>query len=825
MTKISRTLRLCLGIASIVLLIVFTEIILSQIGGVEFRARAQNPAARPSKYATEYNWSISPAADLGQPGDRVVNLPSCPPGVTGNEPEYWIFISGSGTSEPAKVNGGTCAGDGRPGSLRFTTANAHSAGYAISSASGGLQEALIAARFVPTNPTGSPQSGTVVVPPGELKAFARVSIRASNITVDFSGSIVECWMNDTCIFVGDPKSSVAFQDITLINPRGRPTVANGQKPFIEVNAQKTRVFNVSARIPFAGGTFGSFVQVDDDEAFLLDGLDTGLGGNSLRCDAKTCNPAVYAPGPFATFPGVGWLKHLNISLQCRGNGVDWQSGNTVRISDSVIQGYAQYGVRAGTRRGGYGGFDIDNVYEEVGACANPLGKIGQAGVIAEGGPVRIHAGEAPVGYIPQFARTGNQEYHYYIVARHAKHGASNPLYAGNALSDGSGKITVTTPDIAGASTFDLLRATPARDALEQAPYGKGDYAVATNVPRASACANGVCTFTDTQGALQSYTVAVPTYYPLLDFWPGNLVLSANQDSRSVLDAARAWMDSATSSVVAVEGMMAPALIATNCDSLAAWTPLWVSCYSAMAPSSFYEQGAFLLAVKPGADGRLRTNLKGRLNFSTVGTAPGHIITLSDSNFQKTIATANNRPANDANDSFIGYDQSNGDAENVGISLGAPKSVSSYIGNVGDGKSWLERLTSTLKSFKVPITTNSLVTSTVPPGTPPLVISSTTPVANLTLSNHPRLQNCGTTSTCSASAVTGGQIVFGSVTLTRGQATVKGFSPSFASPASFQCTASDKTTVGNGADAVPQSGSSILVRGVGEDVISYVCVGG
>jgi len=821
MTKLSRTLRLSLGIV----LIILTQIILSQIGGVEFRARAQNPAAKPSKYATDYNWSISPAADLGQPGDKVINLPSCPPGVTGKEPEYWIYISGAGTPEAAKVTGGTCAGDGRPGSLRFTSTNAHAAGYSISSASGGLQEALIAARFTPTNPTGSPQSGTVVVPPGELKAFARVSVRASNITVDLSGSIVECWMNDTCIFVGDPKSSVAFQDITLINPRGRPTVANGQKPFIEVNAQKTRVFNVSARIAAAGGTFGSFVQVDDDEAFLLDGLDTSLGGNSLRCDAKACNPAVYAPGPFATFPGVGWLKHLNISLQCRGNGVDWQSGNTVRISDSVIQGYAQYGVRAGIRRGGYGGFDIDNVYEEVGACTNPLGKIGQAGVIAQGGTVRIRAGEAPVGNIPQFAHTGKQEYHYYIVARHAKHGVSNPLYAGNALSDGSGDITVTTPDVAGASSFDLLRVTPVSDLREQAPYGSGDYAVATNVSRASACADGVCTFTDRQGALQPYKVAVPTYYPLLDFWPGNLVLSANQDSRSVLDAARAWMDSATSSVVAVQGMMAPALIATSCDSLAAWTPLWVSCFSAMAPSSFYEQGAFLLAVKPGADGQRRTNLKGRLNFSTLGTAPGHIITLSDSNFQKTIATANNRPSNDANDSFIGYDQSNGDAENVGISLGAPKSLSSYIGNVGDGKSWLERLTSTLKSFRVPITTNSLFTSTVPSGTAPFAISSTTPVANLTLSNHPRLQNCGATATCSASAVTSGQIVYGSVALAHGQATVKGFNPGFVSPASFQCTASDKTTAGNPANAIPQSGSSILVRGAGEDVISYVCVGG
>ena len=163
------------------------------------------------------------------------------------------------------------------------------------------------------------------------------------------------------------------------------------------------------------------------------------------------------------------------------------------------------------------------------------------------------------------------------------------------------------------------------------------------------------------------------------------MLSASQDSNSVLAGARAWMDSAPSSVVAVQGTTAPALISTNCDALAGWTPLWLSCYSAMAPSVFYEQGAFLLAVKPNADGGLRTNLKGRMNFSTLGTGPGHIITLSDSNFQKTIATANNRPANDANDAFIGYDQGDGNPMNVGISFGAPQSLSNYIGNAGRRK--------------------------------------------------------------------------------------------------------------------------------------------
>ena len=163
-----------------------------------------------------------------------------------------------------------------PGPCSLPSKRSHVAGETLSSASGGLQEALIAARYAPTNPPGTPQSGVVVVPPKELKAFARVSIRSSNLTVDFSGSILECWMDDACIFVGDPSNANAYQDITLINPRGRPTIAHGQKPFIEVNAQKTRLFNVSTRVPLKGGSFGSYVQVDDDESFLLDGLDTSL---------------------------------------------------------------------------------------------------------------------------------------------------------------------------------------------------------------------------------------------------------------------------------------------------------------------------------------------------------------------------------------------------------------------------------------------------------------------------------------------------------------------------------------------------------------------
>lgn len=191
------------------------------------------PGMQAIKYATDFNWTQTSATDLSTPGAKVVSLPSCPAGVTGSEPQYWVYIAGTGTAEAAQVTGGTCAGNGAAGTLAFTTVNGHAAGYTVGSASGGLQEASIGARFVPTNPSGTTQAGKVIAPPGEIKLYARVSIRASNQTIDFSGSIFECWMNDSCLFVGDATNSSLFSNITLINPRGRPMVPSGTKPMID----------------------------------------------------------------------------------------------------------------------------------------------------------------------------------------------------------------------------------------------------------------------------------------------------------------------------------------------------------------------------------------------------------------------------------------------------------------------------------------------------------------------------------------------------------------------------------------------------------------
>jgi hypothetical protein len=679
-------------------------------------AAAAQERATAIKYVNDYAWSTSSTVDLTAPGAKTVTLSACPPGVKGDEREFWIYISGIGTPEAVKVIGGSCNGDGKPGTVQFTTSGPHSAGYQLSSASGGLQEALIAARFTPTNPAGNSQSGKIIAAPGEYKIHAQVSIRASNQTIDFSGSIVECYMDTSCIFVGDPTNSNIVVDVTLVNPRGRPMVPNGTKPFIEVNGQKTRIYNVSTRVSKTG-SFGAYIQVDDDQGFLLDGLSAGLG-YGVRCDATFCGSYVTAPGPFNEWSAVGWLKHLNISPQCQGNGVDWQSGNTLRISDSVVQGYNQFGVRTGTPRGGYGPSALENVYMEAGNCKNRIGNIGAAGVIAMGQRLSWSGGEGPQGKIPVFANTGKKDYLYYIVPHHAKYGYGNLLYAGKAFSSGVGSITVTTPDIPGTDRFDLLRVSLPADGMEQAPYGTGNFAVAKDVTRDSACSAGVCTFTDSQAPLSSYTVTPITYFPKISLWPGDFVLGSSSDTNSAFGAATLTIDSLAAQVVSVAGARKPVVFAQSCSALGNWTPAWMVCAAQnYPPSAFYEQGATVMAVKPNNDGGKRTNLKGRVNFSTLGSGPGHIITLSDSNFDKTVATAGNRPTNDANDAFIGYDYAYGNPAQVGISFGAPRSLSNYIGNVGDGKNWKEQLTAKAKIFAVPVVIRDGSTLTLGTGTP------------------------------------------------------------------------------------------------------------
>ena len=677
---------------------------------------SSDPAVTPIVYTAGYKWQQQPPTQVGatpgiSPGWNSVTLSPCPNGVNGNDNWHYLFISGTGQPEAVLISGGTCVSGAKSGTIQFTAAYGHPIGYSIGTATAGLQEAVNATMVSGANGT---ITRSVVINPGQYLLMARLSIRASDMHIAGYGATINCAVSDTCIMMGDPSNSTAFLRIVLEGIQVMPGVQNGTFSAIEDNANGSQIRSIS---PVNGTnpaySFGHLLQIDNDQAASMDRIDTNSGYGAIRCDQQFCGSAIFAPGPFATNAGVGWISNSNISLQCTANGVDWQSGNTLQILNTVIQGYAQFGVRAGGARGGFGGLKMDNVYEEAGVCPNPAGNIGQAGVIAQGGDVRISGGEGPQGDLPCYSTNcSSQLTRYYVIAQNSAYGASNPLGAGVALMTDATTV-ISWPEIPGAMSYDLL----AQDNMlawyaGNSPSGSGAFAVAVNV-LASGCSGGVCTYVDSHGPRLDYTLNAPTYFPLLRFWPGSIVLGSSQDTSSSYSPSVLYTDVAPSGIVGEQGSSRTAVWAQSCNQESAVSPLWIQCEGSAAPPTGVLQQATIMLVKPNNDGNLQTNTKGRLNFATLGTGPSHIITLSDSNFPKTIASPANRPSNDPDDAFIGYDQGDGNPTHIGISFGAPVSLSNYIGNVGDGTNWMERLTASLKTFTVPVQTTAVAFSALP----------------------------------------------------------------------------------------------------------------
>jgi hypothetical protein len=681
-----------------------------------------------TKFAVDFQFSVTPTADLLSPGAKTVTFASCPAGVRGDETDYWVYVSGTGTAEAVKVTGGTCAGDGNAGTLQFTTANGHATGYTITSASAGIAEASIAARYRPKG-TGALAGGRIMAPTGDIAIYGQLTIKSIGQTVEFPGGTQACYAATTpCVFIGDKNNSNAVLDVSLIGLRGRPMVAGGTQAMVEVNAQHTRIQNLQGLYESTGGKFGAWVKVDDDQAFLLDGLDTASGLGTIRCDTTYCGAYIQSNGSFNTNPQVapvGWLQHLNLSAQCDGNGVDWQSGNTLRISDSVIQGYTQFGVRYSSATGGYGGLSLENVYEEYGSgCGPGLGPgtitNAAAGVIMQGGSsytnpsLSIRGGEGPAGSVPVFTSGGSTYFQYYVVARKADGSITMPLYFGKAQPvNGTVSIPLQWYDLAPATAYDVL--VTSSSGAPTAPSGTGNYAVATSIPQSAVCTNGVCSYTDTQAARSSYTV--PAYWlgglfwaPKLNLWPGGVILSppANSDLNSANHPVL-YTDLLSSKVAYVSsaGGAFPQVFALHCQVGPGNSGyVWPVCLG-----SYYPQTQMRLSTgMPTGGSTTLQNLKGAVNLGTNSAVngPTHLITLFDYEPDKSAAYGSTRAPNSVHDTFIGIDSSNTNTT-VGLSLGSYGSISHYIANNGDGTNWLERLTATLKEFKTPAKFDGTVT--------------------------------------------------------------------------------------------------------------------
>jgi hypothetical protein len=661
-----------------------------------------------------YPWSQTPRAVALQAGANSVTLTPCPRGVNGTDLWHYLYISATGTPEPVLITGGSCTSRAPSGTIEFTGVYSHPIGYSIGTATDGVQEAVVDAEGPTTYGTTARQ---VTIDPGSHVFRARLSIRGTGMVLTSSGATATCTMSDTCIMMGDPANSNAFASIVLRGLSIAPGVQKGTWPAIEDNANGSAIEDFSPAAGATGANFGSLIQVDNDQAATITNLNTVTNYSWARCDTTFCSTAVIGPGPYNKNAGVLWIKNSNISLQGAANGVDNQDGNTVQVENSVIQGYAQFGIRARTVYAP-NTVSLNNVFFEDDSNANPLGT-GSAGLIVEGGAATSIA-SSPGGVLPQFANTGTTQYYYYIVVHSSTMGTSPPYLAGDALTNGSDQIKVLWNQIgtAGQITYDTLRITGDGGADMKAPYGTGSFAVATGVPT-SLCSNQVCSVIDNAGSsLSSYTVAdTTTYWPSLKLWPGSVILTGASDTQNTGggNPTAYFTDQVTNGgIVNSAGATYPSVFAQECNAIGNWSPVWMQCVGGNSAGNDYPPITATL-LQMSTTGGAPGGLKGRLIFelppgSDVG--PTHVITLADSDPDKTLSTPNNRPSNDPNDSYIGYD-GGWFPSTMQIAFGAPVSISRYIANTGDGINYLERLTATQEQYRVPVTLATVAFSSLP----------------------------------------------------------------------------------------------------------------
>jgi hypothetical protein len=167
------------------------------------------------RYPSQYNWIQSPSGTLTGGVQSIVTLTAGVLGIDTSDISYWpfyVYVAGTGTPEAVIVTGGTYTASAG-GTIIFTPANSHSAGFTVRSASGGIAEASIDAgkdnQHLILNPGANYSGGSGIA--NAYYFYAPVYFKNNNITVD-CGAAVLVNDNPTGMFYLYASTNVTFRD-------------------------------------------------------------------------------------------------------------------------------------------------------------------------------------------------------------------------------------------------------------------------------------------------------------------------------------------------------------------------------------------------------------------------------------------------------------------------------------------------------------------------------------------------------------------------------------------------------------------------------------
>jgi hypothetical protein len=487
------------------------------------------------------------------------------------------------------------------------------------------------------------------------------------------------------------------------------------------NGNSTSLVDLAYESTYENGAFNHFFDFWDDENAQIQKFDNNA--IPLNSNANWTGSFVWSGGslglPDVTQQLAPVITVDNSSFTANGsNCATIYNSNGFYFQNSVCQAQGPWEFLVSDSTGNYQGADFQNIFSEAAVSLNPASPVrspwpglGVAGFI--GGPVSgaggfTLSGQGSFGGALPVVGTGSTTYVYYVVARDVTLGyQTSPLPFMYEQENSPSNVTVQWPRVAAGTdviVYDVIR--------NPAPFGSmfaatGDYVAPYNggctggsntacgsvAVGLAQCSGLVCKVGDnTAKATSAYQIGNGNFAPNPSFWPGTAVLSSTP-LQSVGEVA----------ITGVAFNGGPSQYASYCSDFGAnVSGGYTVCSGSQTESnnSVPDQPPFILTDGNTAGGGGLLGAKGRLIFETTANSAAvshQVITIYDSNPAKTQATTGHRPVGDPGDMYLGIDP------NAFLMIGGgAKGIAQYINNIGDGVNIEELLTSSLKTFNVPV---------------------------------------------------------------------------------------------------------------------------
>ncbi len=167
------------------------------------------------RMADQFNWKQNPTSPASlAPGTVTVTLSPCPQGflgtINGSNLNHWIYVdSAPGDAqqpgEPVLITAESCAAGAASGTISFSAAYAHGAGYALESGTGGIKEAAVDANQVRYDTVRGNNTWIEVTPTATTKIKAPLYWQTTMGRL-VGSSLLECSVNMSCLNIGDTNS-------------------------------------------------------------------------------------------------------------------------------------------------------------------------------------------------------------------------------------------------------------------------------------------------------------------------------------------------------------------------------------------------------------------------------------------------------------------------------------------------------------------------------------------------------------------------------------------------------------------------------------------